>query len=111
MGEGNVFTGVCHSVHRGRVYPRSTPLVDSRYQTVMYLKLYDQSVKFLLVDLIGLLYDDMLDDENPTIKEAARRLPEALTVERGWRRYRALDLSCKKIILPEEEWTTYEEVR
>ena len=81
-------------------------------EIVIYFKLCDQCIILLFVDLIGLLNDDMCDEERDDLyKEAVRRLPEALVIERNWRRYRALDLSAKKIILPKEEWTKYEEVR
>lgn len=56
-----------------------------------------------------MVYDDTLR-ETDTIKEAIRRMPQALQNERLFRISRALDLSAKKIILPQEEWTKVEEV-
>ena len=46
----------------------------------------------------------------PNHAEAIRRMPEVLQNERHFRITKALDLSTKRIILPEEEWTKYEEV-
>ena len=64
---------------------------------------------FISTFMIGLLLHDTLN-ETPAVEEAIRRMPEALQNERFFRMSRAIDLSCKKIILPEEEWTKFEEV-
>ncbi|KAK0180350.1 hypothetical protein PV327_006001 [Microctonus hyperodae] len=56
----------------------------------------------------GLWHDDMLQ-ESPDVKEALRRLPAKILDERNFRMVRALQLSCCKIVLPEEQWTKYEE--
>ena len=63
------------------------------------------------MDLTGLLKDDTHNETYlPLYKEAIRRMPEVLQNERNFRLTKALDLSTKRIILPEEEWTKYEEV-
>ena len=58
---------------------------------------------------LGLLFDDVRKD-CPELKEAVRRLPKHLQEERQFRMTRALYLSMRKEILPEEEWTKYEDV-
>ncbi|KAF4529405.1 hypothetical protein B566_EDAN003498 [Ephemera danica] len=57
----------------------------------------------------GLHHDDCLDELNPDVKEALRRLPEHLVDERQFRMYRAFQLSLMKQILPKDQWTKYEE--
>lgn len=57
----------------------------------------------------GLWHDDMLY-ESEDVKEALRRLPTKILDERNFRIVRALQLSCQKIVLPQEQWTKYEEV-
>merc|ERR1712018_997148 len=57
---------------------------------------------------LGLRADDTLA-ETPVVKEALRRLPEAEQDARMFRIMRAFDLSTKKIVLPKEEWTKFEE--
>ncbi|KAF7996511.1 hypothetical protein HCN44_002143 [Aphidius gifuensis] len=56
----------------------------------------------------GLRYDDCLY-ESPVVKEALRRLPQKLVDERNFRIIRAMQLNCNKVILPEEQWTKFEE--
>ncbi|XP_038247834.1 cytochrome b-c1 complex subunit 7 isoform X3 [Dermochelys coriacea] len=54
----------------------------------------------------------MRDDtiyENDDVKVALKRLPENLYNERLFRIKRALDLSMRQQILPEEQWVKYEE--
>lgn len=53
-------------------------------------------------------HDDCLT-ETPEVKEAIRRLPQHLYDERVYRTLRAMDLSMNKKILPEDQWTKYEE--
>ncbi|XP_049816534.1 cytochrome b-c1 complex subunit 7-like [Schistocerca nitens] len=57
----------------------------------------------------GLHYDDCLDELNPDVAEALRRLPDSIKDERNFRINRALHLSMIKKYLPKEEWTKYEE--
>eukprot|EP00918_Siedleckia_nematoides_P082059 GHVU01179870.1.p1 GENE.GHVU01179870.1~~GHVU01179870.1.p1 ORF type:complete len:137 (+),score=7.33 GHVU01179870.1:48-413(+) len=57
---------------------------------------------------IGLRRDDTLC-ETPDVEEAINRMPKYLQDERAFRICRALDLSNKKIMLPREEWTKFEE--
>ena len=46
----------------------------------------------------------------PEVKEAIRRLPKNVAEERQFRMSRALYLSMRKEILPQNEWTNFEEV-
>uniref|UniRef100_A0A8C9CF70 Cytochrome b-c1 complex subunit 7 n=1 Tax=Phocoena sinus TaxID=42100 RepID=A0A8C9CF70_PHOSS len=57
---------------------------------------------------LGLMRDDTIC-ENDDVKEAIRRLPENLYNDRVFRIKRALDLTMRQQILPEEQWTKYEE--
>lgn len=57
---------------------------------------------------VGLHRDDCLY-ETPDVKEAIRRLPRNLYDERNFRIIRALQLSVTKTILPEDQWTKYED--
>ncbi|XP_037665135.1 cytochrome b-c1 complex subunit 7-like [Choloepus didactylus] len=57
---------------------------------------------------LGLMRDDIIA-ENEDVKEAIRRLPENLYNDRVFHIKRALDLSMRQQILPEEQWTKYEE--
>ncbi|XP_048196757.1 cytochrome b-c1 complex subunit 7-like [Perognathus longimembris pacificus] len=57
---------------------------------------------------LGLMRDDTID-ENEDIKEGLRRLPEELYNDRMFRIKRALDLSMRQQLLPQEQWTKYEE--
>jgi ubiquinol-cytochrome c reductase subunit 7 len=51
--------------------------------------------------VLGLLRDDTII-ETPVVKEAIRRLPSHLKDARTMRMKRALDLSMKQAVLPEE---------
>ncbi len=55
----------------------------------------------------GLLYEDILIDQTPEMKEALRRLPKEEYVARAMRQKRAVDLGVKKLYLPEEMQTNY----
>ncbi|RWS17688.1 cytochrome b-c1 complex subunit 7-like protein [Dinothrombium tinctorium] len=58
----------------------------------------------------GLYHDDLLVEEwNPEIQEAVRRLPSDLYDQRVFRAVRANQLEITKSFLPKEEWVTYEE--
>uniref|UniRef100_A0A8C0J3G3 Cytochrome b-c1 complex subunit 7 n=1 Tax=Chelonoidis abingdonii TaxID=106734 RepID=A0A8C0J3G3_CHEAB len=57
---------------------------------------------------LGLMRDDTIY-ENDDVKVALKRLPENLYNERLFRIKRALDLSMRQQILPEEQWVKYEE--
>ncbi|CAH1773494.1 unnamed protein product [Owenia fusiformis] len=57
---------------------------------------------------LGLMRDDCLN-ETPQVSEALRRLPRNVMDERQFRITRALNLSAKKITLPKEQWTKYED--
>lgn len=55
------------------------------------------------------MHDDVLY-ETEDVKEALRRLPENVLIERNYRILRAVQLSLSHDILPKEQWTKYEEV-
>ena len=57
----------------------------------------------------GLLYDDILNDEDPMIIEALNRLPEEVRRAREKRLARAFDLSVNQKRLPREQWTKPED--
>lgn len=59
--------------------------------------------------MIGLKVDDLLDEDQPEVSEAIRRLDKDAQYERLFRLKRSLDLSLKHRILPKEEWTKPEE--
>ncbi|KAL0103397.1 hypothetical protein PUN28_017574 [Cardiocondyla obscurior] len=56
----------------------------------------------------GLWRDDLLH-ENKDVEEALRRLPQEIVDQRNFRIIRAAQLDCNKRLLPEEQWTKYEE--
>lgn len=58
----------------------------------------------------GLLTDDLLQDMDPDVVEALRRLPQKLQDERNYRMLRAVQLNIQKSILPKDQWTKYEDV-
>ena len=59
---------------------------------------------------LGLLKDDIIPDEELVVKEALRRLPEAVLCARTFRQKRAVQLNLNHDILPEAEWVKREEV-
>lgn len=59
--------------------------------------------------VLGLYHDDLLYNF-PDVLEAVRRLPRPVKEERDWRLIRAVQLDIKSIILPENQWPTYEDV-
>ncbi|XP_076282311.1 cytochrome b-c1 complex subunit 7 [Lasioglossum baleicum] len=56
----------------------------------------------------GLRRDDLLH-EYPEVEEAIRRLPKRTQEERIFRLIRAAQLECQHRVLPEEQWTKFEE--
>ncbi|XP_077285778.1 cytochrome b-c1 complex subunit 7-like [Arctopsyche grandis] len=58
----------------------------------------------------GLFFDDLLY-ETPDVIEAVNRLPNKIIDERNFRMIRAAQLSMQKIVLPKEEWITFEQDR
>ena len=50
-------------------------------------------------------------EENPDVAAALKMLPEKEESLRMYRMRRAMDLSLKHAILPEDQWTKPEEVR
>lgn len=64
---------------------------------------------FYCLLLLGLRRGDLLNEDDPDVKEAVKRLsPEDFNL-RQFRIKRALDLTMKHSILPKEHWTTSEE--
>lgn len=59
---------------------------------------------------IGLLSDDIITDEIDIVREALKRLPDQAAFDRTFRLRRAMQLQLTNSILPEDEWTRYEEV-
>lgn len=57
------------------------------------------------------MYHDDILYEWPDVQEAIRRLPAEVKTERDWRMLRAIQLDIKNIILPEDQWVQYDEVR
>lgn len=60
-------------------------------------------------ETFGLLYDDILNDEDPVVIEAINRLPEEVRRAREKRIARAFDLSVNQKRLPKEQWTKPED--
>ena len=60
---------------------------------------------------LGLRFDDLLSEECEVGNMAMKRLSPAQTYERVFRLRRAMQYSLMQKILPENEWTTDEEVR
>ena len=58
----------------------------------------------------GLRKGDLLNEDDPDVIEAIKRLPSEEFNLRQFRVKRALDLSMKHQILPKDQWTTKEEV-
>ena len=54
---------------------------------------------------MGLLYDDLIQEETPVVQEALRRLPQELSDARVFRLKRAMQLSLMHQELPKAEWT------
>ena len=64
----------------------------------------------LRVYVLGLRKDDLLMDDHPDVVEAIKRLPPEERDFRNFRLKRAMDLTMKHIILPEDQWTKPNEV-
>lgn len=58
----------------------------------------------------GLLTDDLVRD-NELTDEALRRLPKEVYQERQFRLARAINYSANKDVLPQDQWTTAEQVK
>lgn len=59
---------------------------------------------------LGLLKDDIIDDEHEVVQEAIRRLPENVQFDRMFRLKRAIQVHINRDVLPQEEWTRPENV-
>ena len=64
----------------------------------------------LLLCNLGLLKDDIIDDEHEVVQEAIRRLPEQAQFDRMFRLKRAIQVHINRDVLPTEEWTRPEKV-
>lgn len=60
--------------------------------------------------MVGLLQDDILNDEIDIVKEAISRLSDHEAFERTFRIRRAMQLELSNSSLPEAEWTRYDQV-
>ncbi|KAI8073113.1 cytochrome b-c1 complex subunit 7 [Gongronella butleri] len=61
---------------------------------------------------IGLRYDDLIAEENPTVKEALRRFEIAsprAAYDRAYRIRVAMQCSTTQSVLPKEQWVTPEQ--
>ncbi|XP_031552912.1 cytochrome b-c1 complex subunit 7-like [Actinia tenebrosa] len=54
---------------------------------------------------IGLHKEDLLIEDDPDVTEALKRIPEDSLNMRNFRIKRAIDVTMKQTILPEELWT------
>jgi len=102
--------------HRIR-FPIENPW--TRYTQIPYgdLSLWEKADRFVTLqyrksmryETFGLLYDDILNDEDPVVIEALNRLPEEVRRAREKRLARAFDLSVNQKRLPKEKWTKVED--
>ncbi|KAI5857192.1 cytochrome b-c1 complex subunit 7 [Tricharina praecox] len=58
---------------------------------------------------LGLLYDDILAEENPIVQKALKRLPPRLAYDRMFRHRRAMQCSLSHQLLPLNEQTKPEQ--
>ncbi|KAJ1915944.1 Cytochrome b-c1 complex subunit 7 [Mycoemilia scoparia] len=58
---------------------------------------------------LGLLYDDLIIEENPEVTEALRRVPNDQIDARYYRIKRAFQCDLSQIELPPSQWTKPEE--
>jgi len=54
----------------------------------------------------GMVYDDIIMEENPEMQEALRRLPSNHVYDRHFRHKYAIQLSILKNVLPKDQQTT-----
>jgi Ubiquinol-cytochrome C reductase complex 14kD subunit len=59
---------------------------------------------------LGLIKDDLIDDEHEVVREAIRRLPEEVQLARMFRLKRAVQAHTNRDTLPETEWTPLDQV-
>ncbi|KAI4497259.1 hypothetical protein M0802_007743 [Mischocyttarus mexicanus] len=57
----------------------------------------------------GLMFDDLRTELDPDVEVALKRLPEHILDERNFRIVRAMQLDAMKRVLPEEQWTKFED--
>ncbi|XP_050462327.1 cytochrome b-c1 complex subunit 7-like [Cataglyphis hispanica] len=57
----------------------------------------------------GLYTHDVIDYDNPIVREALRRLPMDILDARNFRLISAMQLSFLRIQLPKEKWITFEQ--
>ncbi|KAK3325781.1 ubiquinol-cytochrome C reductase-like protein [Apodospora peruviana] len=58
---------------------------------------------------MGLMCDDLINEEDEVVLKALKRLPEKVAYDRVYRLRRATQLSLSQKILPKEEWIKPEE--
>ncbi|KAI5784618.1 cytochrome b-c1 complex subunit 7 [Geopyxis carbonaria] len=58
---------------------------------------------------IGLMYDDIVAEENDVVQQALKRLPPKLKYDRIFRQRRATQCSIAHQLLPKEEWIKAEQ--
>lgn len=73
--------------------------------------LFELRQTYVILLCIGLRMEDLYDEENKDVAAALKMLPEKEDQLRLYRLRRAMDLSLKHAILPEDQWTKPEEVR
>lgn len=66
-------------------------------------------ILLIFLYLLGLLYDDLIPDENEIVETALRRLPPNEYQNRLFRFRRALNLDSQQNSLEKHEWTTPEQ--
>ncbi|KAJ1555128.1 Cytochrome b-c1 complex subunit 7 [Nowakowskiella sp. JEL0078] len=59
---------------------------------------------------MGLVYDDLIPEENPLVQEAVRRLPPREFQDRLYRFRTAFNLNIGHNELPKKEWVTAEQL-
>ena len=65
---------------------------------------------YLIIFALGLIKDDLIDDEHEVVREAIRRLPEQTQLDRMFRLKRAVQSHTNRDTLPEAEWTPVDKV-
>ncbi|KAF3935787.1 hypothetical protein ABW20_dc0110503 [Dactylellina cionopaga] len=82
---------VKYVVARPRLYNFIKPIADRYCDLAGYRK-------------VGLMYEDLLREESPTVQLALKRLPPRIAYDRAFRLRRALQCSVTHTLLPKEEW-------
>jgi len=92
---------------QGQLIPRrQMGLIPDEYIPEAAQKLHFKLSQF---NQYGLLYDDCMNEDNPVIAEAVRRLPPDVQDERAFRITKALHCCVTHDVLPKDQWTTWED--